>query len=87
MPWLLPEQRRSSFANKIDDLFNQPPSAYLRLFAFGYDALEIVDNLAQLHTFGQLKIVGKSGVLSINDKQVERELRSIAITESDINAQ
>jgi hypothetical protein len=80
MPWLLPEGRDQDLSVKVDSLFNQPPSTFLRLFAFGYDALVLIDNLAQLSTFEHLFIKGLSGNLSVNDKQqLSRELSWLAI--------
>jgi len=81
MPWLLPEGREMSLSTSVDTLFNRPPSAFLRLFAFGYDSLALVDNLAQLSTFAHMSIKGLSGILSINQKhQLNRELASLSIT-------
>lgn len=80
MPWLLPEGRGSALSSSVDRLFNEPPSAFLRLFAFGYDAIMLVDNLAQLSTFAHLSVSGLSGNLSINDtQQLTRELAWISI--------
>lgn len=81
MPWLLPKGREQALSKNVDTLFNQPPSAFLRLFAFGYDSLALVDNLVQLSTFAHMSINGLSGVLSINQKQqLTRELASLSIT-------
>lgn len=87
MPWLLPEGRNKTLSATVDTLFNEPPSAFLRLFAFGYDALSLVDNLAQLSTFEHLSVAGLSGDLSINEKQqLNRELSWLSIT-SDTSGQ
>lgn len=81
MPWLLPEGREQALSKNVDTLFNQPPSAFLRLFAFGYDSLALVDNLAQLTTFAHMSVIGLSGVLSVNqEQQLMRELSSLSIT-------
>lgn len=81
MPWLLPEGRNNELSSSVDTLFNQPPSAFLRLFAFGYDSLALIDNLAQLSTFAHMSVNGLSGVLSINQNQaLIRELSSLSIT-------
>lgn len=83
MPWLLPEGRDNALSSSVDTLFNQPPSAFLRLFAFGYDSLALIDNLAQLSTFAHMSVTGLSGVLSINqDQALVRELSSLSITKS-----
>lgn len=80
MPWLLPQGREQQLSTSIDTLFNQPPSAFLRLFAFGYDSLAVVDNFAQLSTFAHMSINGLSGVLSIEQQQLSRKLTSLAIS-------
>jgi hypothetical protein len=82
MPWLLSIQRGDPLSASIDALFNKPPSTFLRLFAFGYDALSVVGNLAQLSTFEHLAIKGLSGDLSINSsQQLTRELTWLSINE------
>jgi outer membrane PBP1 activator LpoA protein len=83
MPWLLPDGREKALSSSVDTLFNRPPSAFLRLFAFGYDSLALIDNLAQLSTFAHMSVTGLSGVLSINqDQALVRELSSLSITKS-----
>ncbi len=82
MPWLLPQGRQQSLSVQVDQLLNQPPSGYLRLFAFGYDSLAIVNNLAQLSTFPHMSIGGLSGTLSIDhENRLIRNLDSIAISD------
>lgn len=81
MPWLLPAGREQALSMQVDSLFNQPPSAFLRLFAFGYDALLISDNMAQLSTFKHMHVSGLTGTLSILDNdELNRELSSLSIT-------
>ena len=80
MPWLLPEGRENQLSSSVDSLFNKPPSAFLRLFAFGYDSLALIDNLAQLSTFAHMSVNGLSGVLTINqNRALVRELGSLSI--------
>lgn len=81
MPWLLPAGRENKLSSSVDTLFNRPPSAFLRLFAFGYDSLTLIDNLAQLSTFAHMSVKGLSGELSINQSQeLMRELSFLSIT-------
>jgi len=83
MPWLLPNGRSASLSKQVDQLFNQPPSAFLRLFAFGYDAFSISENIAQLSTFQHMNIKGLTGKLSVDsDKSLVRQLDSLAITDN-----
>lgn len=86
MPWLIENsngnRRNDELSRQVDELFNQPPSAFLRLFAFGYDALAVADNLAQLSIFDHMKIDGLSGTLSLDGSlELNRELAWFAITE------
>lgn len=82
MPWLLPSRRSEALSMTVDTLFNQPPSAFLRLFAFGHDAIAVVDNLAQLTTFEHLSVKGLTGNLSVNEsQQLTRELSWLSINE------
>lgn len=81
MPWLLPSGRETQLSNQVDILFNQPPSTFLRLFAFGYDSLSIADNLAKLTTFDHMNHQGLSGILSANEQnELIRQLDYIQIS-------
>lgn len=82
MPWVLPTGRESVLSNSVDSLFNEPPTGFLRLFAFGYDALSLIDNLSKLNTFSHMSISGLSGELRIDDRQqVDRELPFLVIND------
>lgn len=84
MPWLISNTREDELSNQVDKLFNRPPSTFLRLFAFGFDALAIADNLAQLSTFDYMTINGLTGTLSLtSNNMLNRELAWLAITESN----
>lgn len=80
MPFVLPEGRQSNLAQEVDMLFNLPSSTYLRLFAFGYDAITLSQHVLKLRTFGQLRLPGLTGVLSVDHNgQVKRQLSTLAI--------
>ncbi|MFC4701659.1 penicillin-binding protein activator [Glaciecola siphonariae] len=84
MPFVLPQGRESSLANTVDTLFNEPSSTYLRLFAFGYDAISLTQQLGKLSSFDQLKIDGLTGALSLNQEQhIQRQLSTLAIDAGD----
>jgi outer membrane PBP1 activator LpoA protein len=56
------------------------------LFAFGYDSLALIDNLAQLSIFAHMSVNGLSGVLSIDQNQtLVRELSSLSITKNNLD--
>ncbi|WP_371195439.1 penicillin-binding protein activator [Glaciecola sp. SC05] len=80
MPFVLPDGRDSQLAQEVDTLFNQPSSTYLRLFAFGYDAVLLTQQIVKLSVFNQISINGLTGSLSIDDNgNVERKLSTLAI--------
>jgi outer membrane PBP1 activator LpoA protein len=80
MPFLLPEGRRSPIANQADELFNEPSSTFLRLFSFGYDAMQLSNHALTMRLFEQIKSQGLSGKLSINRfGVVQRELDALSI--------
>jgi hypothetical protein len=83
MPFLMPAQRDSALAEQVDALWNKPPSTFLRLFAFGYDAFQFSEQMQQLAYFSHTDLNGLSGKLSVNNKrQVTRGLPS-AVIEND----
>ncbi|MBT1451084.1 penicillin-binding protein activator [Glaciecola sp. XM2] len=80
MPFLLPEGRRSPIANQADELFNEPSSTFLRLFSFGYDAMQLSNHALTMRLFEQITSQGLSGKLSINRfGVVQRELDALSI--------
>lgn len=86
MPFLMPAQRNSALAQQVDNLWNKPPSAFLRLFAFGYDAFQFSEKMQQLAYFSHTDLNGLSGKLSVNNKrQVIRGLPSAVIDNDSIN--
>jgi outer membrane PBP1 activator LpoA protein len=86
MPFLMPTQRDSQLASQVDNLWNNPPSTFLRLFAFGYDAFQFSEKMQQLAYFSHTDLNGLSGKLSVNDKrQVTRDLPSAVIENDSIN--
>jgi outer membrane PBP1 activator LpoA protein len=86
MPFLMPAQRSSALAQQVDSLWNGPPSKFLRLFAFGYDAFQFSEKMQQLVYFNHTNLNGLSGKLSVNDKsQVTRGLPSAVIDNDSIN--
>ncbi|MFQ3206666.1 MAG: outer membrane PBP1 activator LpoA protein [Glaciecola sp.] len=86
MPFLMPAQRNSALAQQVDSLWNEPPSAFLRLFAFGYDAFQFSEQMQQLAYFSHTDLNGLSGKLSVNNKrQVTRGLPSAVIENDSIN--
>jgi outer membrane PBP1 activator LpoA protein len=85
MPFLMPAQRQSELAAEVDAIWNKPPSSFLRLFAFGYDAFQFSEQMQQLAYFSHTELKGLSGKLSVNSqKQVTRSLPNAVIQEDSI---
>lgn len=85
MPFLMPEQRESALAHQVDDIWNNPPSSFLRLFAFGYDAFQFSEKMQQLAYFSHTDLKGLSGKLTVNNqRQVTRSLPSAVIQNNSI---
>lgn len=85
MPFLMPIQRNSPLAQQVDNLWNKPPSSFLRLFAFGYDAFQFSEQMQQLAYFSHTELKGLSGKLTVNEqRQVIRNLPSAIIQDDSI---
>jgi outer membrane PBP1 activator LpoA protein len=85
MPFLMPAQRESALAHQVDDIWNNPPSSFLRLFAFGYDAFQFSEKMQQLAYFSHTDLKGLSGNLTVNNqRQVTRSLPSAVIQNNSI---
>ncbi len=85
MPFLMPAQRQQALAKEVDSLWNNPPSTFLRLFAFGFDAFQFSEQMQQLAFFSHTELSGMSGKLSVNgDREVVRQLPSALIAEENI---
>ncbi len=87
MPFVQPEARQSDLALTVEGLYNQPSSTFLRLFAFGYDALSIANNSLQLRLFEQVTQHGLSGELSVlKNGLVNRRLSALSIEDTQANS-
>lgn len=85
MPFLMPTEREKELASEVDQIWNNPPSSFLRLFAFGYDAFQFSSQIQQLAFVSHTALEGKTGRLTVNEAfQVERELPSATILENGI---
>lgn len=80
MPFVLPQGRDTQLSVQVDELFNEPSSTFLRLFSFGYDAIQLTPHLLTTRLFPQLSKTGLSGQLSIDERGiVQRELSALSI--------
>ena len=65
MPWMLPDHAWGELSNQTAELWPQRQDTLLRLFAMGYDAYELIDNLRQLKALPQLSKQGLTGELNV----------------------
>ena len=65
MPWMLPGHQWSELANQTTTLWPQRLDSLLRLFAMGYDAYELIENLRPLKALPQVSKQGLTGELNV----------------------
>ena len=68
MPWVL---RKDDFVlrEKVEGLWPKASAVYLRLYAFGADAYQVIPHLGRLQARPHAEIPGYSGALSVNKRQ------------------
>ncbi len=76
MPWVLPKARRSTALNAtISQLWPQQVENYMRLYAFGIDAFNLIPSLNSLAAQHTLQHPGETGNLFMDDAQrIQRRL-------------
>ncbi len=76
MPWVLPKAKRNTaLYTKISQLWPQQVENYMRLYAFGIDAFNLIENLNALATQRTLQLPGETGSLYVDDhRRVLRRL-------------
>lgn len=79
MPFVQPSGRNSDLAQNIDNVFKQPSTSFLRLFAFGYDAFTLVKNNVQMNVFANIQREGLTGTLSMKNNEIQRNLDVLSI--------
>jgi outer membrane PBP1 activator LpoA protein len=85
MPWLLDETLNVELLTQYETVFGEASTAQKRLFAFGYDALNLIGKIQPLQQVHGLILPGLTGSLAINDKnQVTRTLPRAKITTRQI---
>lgn len=77
MPWVLPKARRNTALNvTISQLWPQQVENYMRLYAFGIDAFNLIPNLNTLSEQSSLQHPGETGNLFMDDAQrIQRRLQ------------
>jgi hypothetical protein len=76
MPWVLPKARRNTALNAtISQLWPQLAESYMRLFAFGIDAYNLIPNMNQLTEVRTVQFPGETGSLYLSDDgRIQRRL-------------
>lgn len=76
MPWVLPKARRNTLLNAtIMQLWPQQAENYMRLYAFGIDAFNLISNLNTLAESRTLQHPGETGNLYLDDqRRIQRRL-------------
>ncbi|EWH10626.1 LppC family lipoprotein [Catenovulum agarivorans DS-2] len=77
MPWILPGQaNRSKLAYQMELVWENPSDALSRFFAFGFDAYQLITNLAQMRVFPSYTVTGLTGKLTVNQQgKLHRQLK------------
>ncbi|MEH6463252.1 MAG: penicillin-binding protein activator [Shewanella psychromarinicola] len=72
VPWLM---QSSSETQMVSTLWNSWNNSQKRLYVMGFDALELVNRLAQMRAFPGYQFMGRSGALSVDPNGViDRQL-------------
>ncbi|MBZ4677525.1 MAG: penicillin-binding protein activator [Shewanella sp.] len=72
IPWLLQASEETEVVNKLWPTWG---NAQKRLYVMGYDALQLVNRLAQMHAFPGYQYNGRSGQLTVSpDGVIDRQL-------------
>lgn len=75
MPWMLTAQQHQALRTDFDQLFPDQDESLQRLFAMGYDALQLIGLLKQQQHLPALRHPGLTGELSLNpQRQIRRQL-------------
>ena len=85
MPWLINAQVAPQVLAEYDMIFSDASTAQKRLFAFGYDAFNLINKVMPMRQVQGLTLPGLTGSLTIDNKnQVTRSLPRAKITTKQI---
>lgn len=75
MPWMLTVQQSAELRRQFDVLYPDQDEALQRLFAMGFDAVQLIPQLRQLQHIPALRHAGLTGELSVTPEgQIQRQL-------------
>ena len=67
MPWLMPQHNWRELQREVEMAWQNQNTMQKRLFAFGYDAYQLLPQLGMLNTLKYLTHDGLTGTLSVNE--------------------
>ncbi|WP_394221512.1 penicillin-binding protein activator [Alteromonas gracilis] len=68
MPWLMPYHKWQPLQQEVDKAWENQNTMQKRLFAFGFDAYQLLPQLGMLNTLNYLTYEGLTGTLSLNQQ-------------------
>ncbi|CAI2391132.1 MULTISPECIES: penicillin-binding protein activator [Alteromonas] len=68
MPWLMPSHSWQPLQNEVEQAWQNQNTMQKRLFAFGFDAYQLLPQLGMLNTLKYLSHEGLTGTLSLNQQ-------------------
>ncbi len=68
MPWLMPSHKWQPFQKEVEQAWQNQNTMQKRLFAFGFDAYQLLPQLGMLNTLKYLSHEGLTGTLSLNQQ-------------------
>jgi len=68
MPWLMPSHSWQPLQQEVEQAWQNQNTMQKRLFAFGYDAYQLLPQLGMLNTLKYLSHEGLTGTLSLNQQ-------------------
>ena len=85
MPWLMPNHQWQQLSNDAANAWENQNTMQKRLFAFGFDAYQLLPQLGMLNTLNYLTHEGLTGTLSVNQKgEVVREQPQAIIRNEEV---
>ncbi|AXT39388.1 penicillin-binding protein activator [Alteromonas sp. BL110] len=68
MPWLMPSHNWQPLQQEVEQAWQNQNTMQKRLFAFGFDAYQLLPQLGMLNTLKYLSHEGLTGTLSLNER-------------------
>lgn len=85
MPWMMPSHQWQALAAATDKVWPNRTTMQNRLFAFGFDAYNLLPQLGMLTVLPYLKYEGLTGELQLNDSgEVKRQLPQAVINDERV---